>query len=233
MLGAFSWLRALSWHLLRSPQLALVKSLQLALLRAFSWHLLRALSWHLLRAFSVPVVSPLSFKEQGRLTDIAVSCLIGGICSAFLLSGLAHAEACQRGSLDPRYCDEDRDLLADAPSDADDQLHPRALIFAYTPVEDPAVYRDVWSDFLDHLEKLSGLRVVFFPVHSNAAQIEAMRSGRLHLAGFNTGSTPLAVNCAKLPLRREATLAVSSMRPIWTTRLFLRVRTPRPSSSPS
>lgn len=23
-----------------------------------------------------------------------------------------------------------------------------------------------------------------------------MRSGRLHIAGFNTGSTPLAVNCA-------------------------------------
>jgi phosphonate transport system substrate-binding protein len=37
---------------------------------------------------------------------------------------------------------------------------------------------------------------VFFPVQSNAAQIEAMRSGRLHIAGFNTGSNPLAVNCA-------------------------------------
>src|SRR6185295_2317331 len=36
----------------------------------------------------------------------------------------------------------------------------------------------------------------FFPVQSNAAQIEAMRAGRLHVAGYNTGSTPLAVNCA-------------------------------------
>src|SRR5262249_47802062 len=26
--------------------------------------------------------------------------------------------------------------------------------------------------------------------------IEAMRSGRLHVAGFNTGSNPIAVNCA-------------------------------------
>jgi len=33
-------------------------------------------------------------------------------------------------------------------------------------------------------------------VQSNAAQIEAMRSGRLHIAGFNTGSNPIAVNCA-------------------------------------
>lgn len=37
---------------------------------------------------------------------------------------------------------------------------------------------------------------MFFPVQNNAAQIEAMRSGRLHIAGFNTGSNPLAVNCA-------------------------------------
>jgi phosphonate transport system substrate-binding protein len=38
--------------------------------------------------------------------------------------------------------------------------------------------------------------VQFFPVQSNAAQIEAMRAGRLHVAGFNTGSNPLAVACA-------------------------------------
>jgi len=37
---------------------------------------------------------------------------------------------------------------------------------------------------------------VFFPVQSNAAQLEAMRSGRLHVAGFNTGSNPIAVSCA-------------------------------------
>jgi phosphonate transport system substrate-binding protein len=38
--------------------------------------------------------------------------------------------------------------------------------------------------------------VQFFPVQSNAAQIEAMRAGRLHVAAFNTGSNPLAVACA-------------------------------------
>ena len=46
------------------------------------------------------------------------------------------------------------------------------------------------------MEKVTGKKVLFFPVQSNAAQIEAMRSGRLHIAGFNTGSNPLAVNCA-------------------------------------
>jgi phosphonate transport system substrate-binding protein len=33
-------------------------------------------------------------------------------------------------------------------------------------------------------------------VQSNAAQFEAMRSGRLHIAGVNAGGNPLAVNCA-------------------------------------
>jgi len=63
-------------------------------------------------------------------------------------------------------------------------------------VEDPAVYRAVWQEFMDHLARETGKRVQFFAVQSNAAQLEAMRAGRLHVAGFNTGSNPLAVNCA-------------------------------------
>lgn len=98
-----------------------------------------------------------------------------------------------RGSLDARYCDRDGDLVADAPAQTVD---PSVLVFAYTPVEDPAVYRRVWEGFLDHLGRATGKRVQFFSVQNNAAQVEAMRAGRLHVAGFNTGSTPLAVNCA-------------------------------------
>jgi len=105
-------------------------------------------------------------------------------------------EDCPRGSLDKRYCDRDDDLVADVPTDASTWLDPRVLIFAYTPVEDPAQYRDVWRDFLRHLARVTERDVRFFPVQSNAAQIEAMRAGRLHVAGFNTGSVPLAVNCA-------------------------------------
>ncbi|GAB5377302.1 MAG: phosphate/phosphite/phosphonate ABC transporter substrate-binding protein [Acuticoccus sp.] len=98
--------------------------------------------------------------------------------------------------LSDRYTDADGDLIADIPADAADQIDPGTLIFAYTPVEDPAVYREAWSDFLTYLEGETGKKVQFFPVQSNAAQIEAMRAGRLHIAGFNTGSNPLAVACA-------------------------------------
>lgn len=106
------------------------------------------------------------------------------------------APECLAGDLDTRFCDRDGDLVADAPTDPKEWVDPKTLIFAYTPVEDPEVYRGVWDEFLQHMAKVTGKKVQFFPVQSNAAQIEAMRSGRLHVAGFNTGSNPIAVNCA-------------------------------------
>jgi phosphonate transport system substrate-binding protein len=97
--------------------------------------------------------------------------------------------------LSPRYQDADGDLVADLPQDPARWRDPGILIFAYTPVEDPALYSQVWDEFISHVENLTGKEIRFFPVQSNAAQLEAMRAGRLHIAGFNTGSTPVAVNC--------------------------------------
>ena len=83
------------------------------------------------------------------------------------------------------------------PLDPKDWVNPDdTIIFTYTPVEDPAVYATIWDGFVKHMESVTGKKVVFFPVQSNAAQLEAMRSGRLHVAGFNTGSNPIAVSCA-------------------------------------
>ena len=124
--------------------------------------------------------------------------LMMGASAIALMSfaGAASAQDCPRGDLDERYCDVDGDLIADIPTDESQWLDPNPLIFAYTPVEDPAVYKTAWADFLDHMSEKTGKDIIFFPVQSNAAQIEAMRSGRLHISGFNTGSNPLAVNCA-------------------------------------
>ena len=116
-----------------------------------------------------------------------------GLAAALVFAAVSLSPAF---ALDPRYKDEDGDLVADIPTDPSQLIDPPVLIFAYTPVEDPAVYAKVWDGFLKHVAKVTGKRVQFFPVQSNAAQIEAMRAGRLHVAGFNTGSTPLAVACA-------------------------------------
>jgi len=117
--------------------------------------------------------------------------------AAASLPALAQTDACKhRGDLDLQYCDENRDLVADPPKDPKRFKTPGTLVFTYTPVEDPAVYEQAFRPFTDHLAKCTGKRVVFFQVQSNAAEIEAMRSGRLHVGGFSTGPTAFAVNIA-------------------------------------
>lgn len=112
------------------------------------------------------------------------------------LAAQAAEECPQRGDLAPMYCDADGDLVADAPSDESQLLDPDPLVFAYTPVEDPAIYADIWEPFIEHLRDVTGKDVRFYAVQSNAAEIEAMRSGRIQVAGFSTGPTPFAVNLA-------------------------------------
>jgi phosphonate transport system substrate-binding protein len=122
---------------------------------------------------------------------------LAALAGAVVMSSAALAqEDCPRGTLDKAYCDRNGDLVADLPADPKKVIDPSVLIFAYTPTEDPAVYQKAWDGFIKHLEKITGKRVMFFPVQSNAAQYEAMRSGRLHVAGVNAGGNATAVNCA-------------------------------------
>ena len=133
--------------------------------------------------------------RKSVLRGLAVSA-----CAAFatvlLINQPASAADCPRGTLDKAYCDKDGDLVADLPTDKSKIVNPDTIIFSYTPVEDPAVYQKVWDGFIKHMAEVTGKKVVFFPVQSYAAQYEAMRSGRLHIAGVNTGGNPVAVNCA-------------------------------------
>lgn len=112
------------------------------------------------------------------------------------LWALAQDTCANRGDLDNTYCDANKDLVADLPIDPAKYKTPNTLVFTYTPVEDPAVYEKVFKPFTDHLAQCTAKRVVFFQVQSNAAEIEAMRAGRLHVAGFSTGPTAFAVNIA-------------------------------------
>jgi len=116
--------------------------------------------------------------------------------AAFAPSALA-ADACKsRGELDTMFCDANGDMVADAPADSKKWKNPSTIVFTYTPVEDPAVYENVFKPFTTHLAKCLDKKVVFYQVQSNAAEIEAMRSGRLHVGGFSTGPTAFAVNLA-------------------------------------
>ena len=83
--------------------------------------------------------------------------LLGASAIALLSLGTAaSAQDCPRGDLDKRFCDVDGDMVADIPTDSSQWVDPDTLIFAYTPVEAPAVYRDAWVEFMDYLSEKTG-----------------------------------------------------------------------------
>jgi phosphonate transport system substrate-binding protein len=129
--------------------------------------------------------------NHSRLTRLLIAFLTLG-----LIAVAAAQEDCPRGELDERFCDYDGDMLADPPTDPSEWITPSTLIFTYAPTEDPAVYQGAFVEFLDHLSEVTGLPTQWFSVRSYAAQIEAMRAGRLHVAGFAAGAVQEAVNMA-------------------------------------
>ncbi len=129
--------------------------------------------------------------------------LLGGIAGigAVLLSlsfiNPVSAQGCpNRGDLDVRFCDADRDLVADLPTDPSKWLDPDTLVFSYTAVEDPSVYEGAFSELMNHISKQTGKKVKWYGPESYAAQVEAMRSGRLHVSGYAAGATVFGVNLA-------------------------------------
>ena len=95
--------------------------------------------------------------------------------------------------LGSRFQDADGDMVADTPTDPSRWVDPATLIFAYTPVEDPAVCAKVWKGFLEHMEKVTGKKVQFFPVQSTRP-----KSKRCALA-VSTSPVSIAVR-TRLPL---------------------------------
>lgn len=125
----------------------------------------------------------------------SVTCVIAALA---LMSQLAIAQdnCPSRGQLDVAYCDVNNDLVADAPVDQAKWRDPTTLIWAFTPVEDPSIYASIFKPLNDYLGQCTGKRIAYHPVQSNSAQIEGMRSGRLHFAAFSSGQTGFAVNLA-------------------------------------
>ncbi|MGE5367361.1 MAG: phosphate/phosphite/phosphonate ABC transporter substrate-binding protein, partial [Betaproteobacteria bacterium] len=87
--------------------------------------------------------------RQFSIAAIVFSALIFSVDSV----GSAYAQDCPRGDLDKAYCDRDGDLVADTPTDPKQLINPGTLVFAYTPVEDPAVYAKAWDGFIKYMEQ--------------------------------------------------------------------------------
>ncbi len=130
--------------------------------------------------------------------NIPLKLFFNGFLSIIFLIGLSGpliaADCTNRGDLNNRFCDENGDLLADTPTDKKLLLDPGTLIFSYTAVEDPSVYENVFIELMEYIAKKTGKRVKWYGPESYAAQVEAMRSGRLHVSGFSAGATVYGVN---------------------------------------
>ena len=101
---------------------------------------------------------------------------------------------CPHGDLSRQYCDRDGDMLADPEPDPKQWLDPYELIFGYT--ENQTLLEGAKKALARHLENATGKKVRFFLYRTNAAQLEAMRSGLLHIVALNTGSVPIGVECS-------------------------------------
>ncbi|WP_136592032.1 phosphate/phosphite/phosphonate ABC transporter substrate-binding protein [Salinigranum halophilum] len=111
--------------------------------------------------------------------------------TGFETGSLSDLERLQENPRDePRYGQP----VAETPEDESEWLDPDTLEFSLTPTEDPTVYEDTLRPLLDNIAEETGKEVNYASLDSYAAQVEAMRSERLHLAGFSTGAVPYAVN---------------------------------------
>jgi len=103
--------------------------------------------------------------------------------------------------LDPKFTDENGDLIADAPTDPAQLIDPPAIRFAYIEEDDPAKQKKAWQPFMDYLSRVTGKPVQYVLVAGANDMLKAMRDGKLDVAGFNTGSVPTAVNlCGFVPV---------------------------------
>jgi phosphonate transport system substrate-binding protein len=132
------------------------------------------------------------------------------IYCSLILTSLIFANDCNRGSLSSKFCDRDNDMLADTPTDTKELVDPHTLVFGNVPSQSFIFDKDAKKALMQHIEKYTGKKVVFFPYQTNLAELEAMRSGMLHIAGMNTGSVPMAVNCAGFKLFAMTALADKS-----------------------
>jgi phosphonate transport system substrate-binding protein len=103
--------------------------------------------------------------------------------------------------LDARFADADGDLVADCPKDVAQQISPATLVFAYIAGPNAEKERADWQPFADFLAKKTSKRVEVVSFSTISEELDALKNGKLHIAGFNTGAVTAAVNhCGFVPV---------------------------------
>ncbi len=95
-----------------------------------------------------------------------------------------------------RFVDSNGDLVAEGPADASKVIDPDTLTFTY--IANPSMSAEVeqFRPWADYLAKTTGKKVELVAYDKLDDQLLALRDGTLHVAAFNTGAVPIAVNAA-------------------------------------
>lgn len=127
-----------------------------------------------------------------------IALMVAALVTSGIPTGSVLAQDCLHwGNLDKKlYCDENRDLLADTPSQGFQLQDPDTLVFSYASVEASSTNEKAFADLMAHLSKKTSKKVRWTAAKSDAEQIKAMRAGEVHLAGVSPGPTVYAVNLA-------------------------------------
>jgi phosphonate transport system substrate-binding protein len=137
----------------------------------------------------VAIVTVVGSMVYHRSTQVKATSLSPGMISA--------ARSRLTKGLDPRFKDADKDLVADSPTDPSWLADPGTLVFSYIANDDPKFAEATWKPLMDHIAAATGKTVTYLTeAHDADGQIEAMKQGKLHVTGFNTGNVPGAVNLA-------------------------------------
>ncbi|MCA9261199.1 MAG: phosphate/phosphite/phosphonate ABC transporter substrate-binding protein [Planctomycetales bacterium] len=92
------------------------------------------------------------------------------------------------------YADADGNLIADAPTSAEDFLDPETLTFSYVASADSTFDDATWAPFVSALAEQIGRPLQRVNYTDAGEQIRALRDGTLHVAAFSTGAAVNAVN---------------------------------------
>ncbi|QAU14404.1 phosphate/phosphite/phosphonate ABC transporter substrate-binding protein [Halorubrum sp. BOL3-1] len=85
--------------------------------------------------------------------------------------------------------------VQELPDDESEWVDPDPLIFVDKPGESgQAQFQETIQPLMDRIEEATGRSVKWQPVDSNAASVEALRSGRAHFGSVSTGTAGFAVN---------------------------------------
>lgn len=98
-----------------------------------------------------------------------------------------------KNSLDARYTDANGDLIADAPTDASKQIDPPTLTFGYLSGVNDGEFLTAFQGLMDAISQATGKPVQYRGFDTVDGQLEALRDGKLHIAGLSTGAVPIGV----------------------------------------